>query len=267
MVVYFSAYIPHYAHIASPLFSLLKKGVRWTWTAEHETSFINTRNTLAAAPVLRHPIQGSPYRLYTDTSDYALGASLQQVQMIKVAIYKERRHTIELRSWKKAYEQDVYYKDKGQEHSDASTLLTPSHFQHSGNGLMYLVDANWRYHLCIPKNKVNEMLNRIHNSPQEGAHSGERRFIARLCELFYWPRLVKDATDFMASCDVCQKIKVDRRGKQGGLRPSHIPARPFSTISMDMITGLPESGPEKFTAVLAFIDKLTKFAIIVPTYN
>lgn len=27
MVVYFSAYIPHYAHIASPLFSLLKKGV------------------------------------------------------------------------------------------------------------------------------------------------------------------------------------------------------------------------------------------------
>ncbi|KAG5222107.1 Integrase catalytic domain-containing protein [Salix suchowensis] len=138
----------------------------------------------------------------------------------------------ELRSWKKAYEQDVYYKDKGQEHSDASTLLTPSHFQRSGNGLMYLVDANWRY-TCA-----------------------SRRI--RLCELFYWPRLVKDATDFMASCDVCQKIKVDRRGKQGGLRPSHIPARPFSTISMDMITGLPESGPEKFTAVLAFIDKLTK---------
>lgn len=111
------------------------------------------------------------------------------------------------------------------------------------------------------------MLNRIHNSPQEGAHSGEKRFIARLRELFYWPRLVKDATEFVASCDVCQKTKIDRRGKQGGLRPSHIPARPFSTLTMDMITGLPESGPDKFTAVLAFVDKLTKFAILVPTYN
>ncbi|KAG9222045.1 hypothetical protein CCMSSC00406_0008030 [Pleurotus cornucopiae] len=36
---------------------------------------------------------------------------------------------------------------------------------------------------------------------------------------------------------------------------------------MDLITGLPESGTEQFTAVLVFVDKLTKFATLIPTYN
>lgn len=48
------------------------------------------------------------------------------------------------------------------------------------------------------------------------------------------------------------------------LRPAHIPSRPFSTVSLDLITGLPQSGEEKFTAVLVIVDKLTKFAIIIP---
>lgn len=173
----------------------------------------------------------------------------------------------ERETWILAYQTDPYYDDKGKNLEGASVPLTPSRFQRSDNGMIYFVDADWRYRLCVPRNKINEVLNRIHNSPHEGAHSGEKRFIARLRELFYWLRLAKDATDFVASCDVCQKTKIDRRGKQGGLRPSHIPQRPFATVSMDMITGLPESGKERFTAVLAFVDKLTKFAILIPTFN
>ena len=37
---------------------------------------------LQSAPVLGHPIEGKPYRLYTDASDLALGCCLQQVQPI-----------------------------------------------------------------------------------------------------------------------------------------------------------------------------------------
>lgn len=61
MVVYFSSYIPYYAFIASPLFALLKKGVRWEWGAEHEVAFEKAKDALAGAPVLGHPQQGQPY--------------------------------------------------------------------------------------------------------------------------------------------------------------------------------------------------------------
>ena len=51
-------------------------------------AFQEAKETLAKAPVLGHPIQGSPYRLYTDTSDIALGACLQQVQPITIGDLK-----------------------------------------------------------------------------------------------------------------------------------------------------------------------------------
>ncbi|KAG5222427.1 tick transposon [Salix suchowensis] len=63
MVIYFSAYISHYSHIAAPLFALLKKGARWAWQTEHDLAFQNMHNALAHAPVLGHPIQGSLYHL------------------------------------------------------------------------------------------------------------------------------------------------------------------------------------------------------------
>jgi hypothetical protein len=84
MCVYFSAYIPFYVFIAAPLFKLLKKGVKFEWEAEHEIAFRQAKEALAASPVLGHAIQGRPYRLYSDASDFAMGASLQQVQPIAI---------------------------------------------------------------------------------------------------------------------------------------------------------------------------------------
>jgi hypothetical protein len=88
MVNYFASYIPYYAFIAKPLHSLLAKGSKWEWCAEHEIAFLQAKDALSAAPILGHPIQGSPYRLYTDASDYTLGSSLQQVQPMVVADLK-----------------------------------------------------------------------------------------------------------------------------------------------------------------------------------
>jgi hypothetical protein len=39
MIVYFSSYIPFYAWIAEPFFHLLKKGIKWEWTALHQELF------------------------------------------------------------------------------------------------------------------------------------------------------------------------------------------------------------------------------------
>ena len=77
----------------------------------------------------------------------------------------------------------------------------------------------------------------------------------------------RDAEAYATTCDVCQKIKTDHRAKMGALRPAHIPSRPFATVSMDMITGLPASGEQGYTAILVIVDKLTKFAIIIPTHS
>ena len=53
----------------------------------------------------------------------------------------------------------------------------------------------------------------------------------------------------------------------GALRPLHISKRPFETISLNIITGLPPSGMAGFTARLVIVNKLTKFIIIIPRHN
>ena len=97
MVVYFSAFIPYYASICAPLFQLLRKGARWHWGAEEEYVFEATKDALRSSPVLGHPLEGLPYRLYTDASDEALGCALQQIQPIAIKDLKGTRAYARLR--------------------------------------------------------------------------------------------------------------------------------------------------------------------------
>jgi len=84
MMNYFSAYVPFFAWIVSPLFNLLKKGVRWCWTSEHQEAFEVSKQVLQSSPVLAYAQPGRGYRLYSDACDYGIAAILQQVQAIKV---------------------------------------------------------------------------------------------------------------------------------------------------------------------------------------
>jgi hypothetical protein len=91
MVVYFSTFIPYYASIARPLFQLLRKGCVWRWGEDEQHAFEAAKEALRSSPVLGHPTQGLPYRLYTDASDEALGCALQQIQQIRVGDLKGTR--------------------------------------------------------------------------------------------------------------------------------------------------------------------------------
>ena len=82
MAIYFLHYIPGYALLAAPLFKLLKKKSKWEWGKDQETAFCSVQRALASAPVLGHPRQGHPFQVYSDASDIAIGACLQQVQPI-----------------------------------------------------------------------------------------------------------------------------------------------------------------------------------------
>ena len=66
-----------------------------------------------------------------------------------------------------------------------------------------------------------------------------------------------DIRSFCEMCDICQKIKPDRRGKAGHLHSLQIPLLPFNMVTLDLITGLPCLA--ECDAMLVVIDKLTKF--------
>ena len=74
--------------------------------------------------------------------------------------------------------------------------------------------------------------------------------------------MAKDVASFVGACSVCTRSKNPHQRPQGLLHPLAIPHRPWSHISMDFVTGLPES--EGNTVILMIIDRFSKACRFVP---
>lgn len=94
-------------------------------------------------------------------------------------------------------------------------------------------------------------------------HPGIRRTTRRIRERYWWPKLGEYVENFVKSCEVCARTKAMRHKPYGPLRFLPVAERPWSSISMDFIEGLPES--EGHDAILVVVDRLTKMGLFIPT--
>lgn len=75
---YYRKLVKHFAVIAKPLTTLLRKNVLYVWTPEHQESFVALKNALTSAPVLAMPDFSLPFCIETDASNIGVGAVLTQ---------------------------------------------------------------------------------------------------------------------------------------------------------------------------------------------
>ncbi|KAH0607133.1 uncharacterized protein H6S33_003121 [Morchella sextelata] len=131
------------------------------------------------------------------------------------------------------------------------------------NGLIF-----YKNRWYIPKDKKLQMeiLSDTHDSKVAG-HFGQFKTLERVKNNFFWPNMDKDVEEYVRSCDSCQRNKTSRHKKFGMLQPLEIPYRPWTSISMDFIVGLPESSG--FTKIWVIVDRFSKMAhyIPLPTLN
>ena len=79
----------------------------------------------------------------------------------------------------------------------------------SDNGLLYFEDADHQLRLCVPLLERPNLVKEVHDTAHESAHAGWERTLAALRSRFYWPRMCNDVTEYMHTCDLCQKVKHD----------------------------------------------------------
>ena len=77
---YYRKFVKDYAITAAPLTALTGKNRPFLWSAQCEDAFVSLKRALASPPILAMPIDGGQYVLDTDSSDFAIGAVLSQVQ-------------------------------------------------------------------------------------------------------------------------------------------------------------------------------------------
>lgn len=80
MAQYLRQYVPHITDICGSLFDLTKKGAKFVWEERHQVAYETLVSALCEAPVLAIADPARPKGLLTDSSAYAMGMVLLQLE-------------------------------------------------------------------------------------------------------------------------------------------------------------------------------------------
>ena len=101
MASYYRRFVDDFSEIAEPLINLTRKNVKFEWTDSCQQSFDILKHKLTTPPTLAYPDLIKPFVLYTDASDYCVGAVLvQEIDGIEKPIqYLSHKLTDTQRKW------------------------------------------------------------------------------------------------------------------------------------------------------------------------
>nr|GEW01031.1 RNA-directed DNA polymerase [Tanacetum cinerariifolium] len=109
-----------------------------------------------------------------------------------------------------------------------------------------------------------------HNLKQYFWWSGMKRDVAKfvskclICQqYFWWSDMKRDVATFVARCSICQQVKIEHQRASGLLQQLDIPVWKWDEISMDFVTGLPQT-QRRHDAIWVVVDRLTKSTHFLP---
>src|SRR4051812_19917100 len=124
--------------------------------------------------------------------------------------------------------------------------------------------------ICVPQDaEIKKLiLQEAHDSPYS-IHPGNTKMYLDLRERFWWPSLKREIAQYIALCDVCQRVKAEHQKLAELLQPLPIQYWKWDQIGMDFITGLPRTR-SGYGSIWVIVDRLTNVAHFIPvkaTYN
>nr|GFB85988.1 DNA/RNA polymerases superfamily protein [Tanacetum cinerariifolium] len=106
------------------------------------------------------------------------------------------------------------------------------------------------------------LLTEAHSSPFF-VHPGSTKMYHDLKQYFWWSAMKRDVATFVSKCLICQQVKIEHQRASGLLQQLHIPVWKWDEISMDFVTGLPQT-QRRHDAIGVVVDRLTKSAHFLP---
>nr|GFC35959.1 retrotransposable element Tf2 [Tanacetum cinerariifolium] len=126
-------------------------------------------------------------------------------------------------------------------------------------------DVLWQgTRLCIPNNAtLREALLTEAYSSSFFVHPGSTKMYHDLKQHFWWSVMKRDVATFVSRSLICQQVKIKHQRASGLLQPLDIPVWKWDEISMDFVTGLPQT-QRRHDAIWVVVDRLTKSAHFLP---
>ena len=122
----------------------------------------------------------------------------------------------------------------------------------------------FRSRICVPDmtELKRSILEEGHRSGLS-IHPGATKMYQDLKKIFWWPGMKRDVAEFVYSCLVCQKSKIEHQKPSGLMQPLSIPEWKWDSISMDFVTNLPRT-VKGSDAIWVVVDRLSKSTHFIP---
>nr|GFB41936.1 putative reverse transcriptase domain-containing protein [Tanacetum cinerariifolium] len=118
--------------------------------------------------------------------------------------------------------------------------------------------------LVIPNDaSLREALLAEARSSPFSVHLGSTKMYHDLKQYFWWSSMKGDVATFVARCLICQQVKIKHQRASGLLQQLDILVWKWDEISMDFVTGLPQT-QRRHDAIWVVVDRLTKSAHFLP---
>nr|GFD16604.1 putative polyprotein [Tanacetum cinerariifolium] len=105
---------------------------------------------------------------------------------------------------------------------------------------------------------VENLDKQAHSSPFS-VHPSSTKMYHDLKHYFWWSGMKRDVAKFVARCLICQQVKIEHQRASGLLQQLDIPVWKWDEISMEFVTGLPQT-QRRHDAIWVVVDRLTKTA-------
>ena len=122
----------------------------------------------------------------------------------------------------------------------------------------------FRDRICVPDDvDLKRMILEESHRSNLSIHPGATKMYQDLKRLFWWSGMKREVAQFVYACLTCQKSKVEHQKPAGLMQPLEIPEWKWDSISMDFVTGLPNTS-RGCDAIWVIVDRLTKSAHFIP---
>ncbi|KAG8485712.1 hypothetical protein CXB51_019030 [Gossypium anomalum] len=122
----------------------------------------------------------------------------------------------------------------------------------------------FRGRICVPKDSDlrQTILKEAHGGPCAMYPRGNKLY-HDLRELYWWPGLKREVTEFVGKCLTCQQVKAEHQLPSRLLQPVKIPLWKWERVTMDFVSGL-HLTPSKKDSVWVIVDRLTESTHFIP---
>ncbi|MBW0523847.1 hypothetical protein O181_063562 [Austropuccinia psidii MF-1] len=134
------------------------------------------------------------------------------------------------------------------------------------DGLLYHREKHTSALTVVDRDHISLILQECHDCPYMG-HMSEDRTKERVASTAWWPKWEQELSEYINTCERCQKENRKHGKKYGLLKHIEEPKHPWETINMDWVTGLVPGGKENYNACLIIVDRFRKRMRCLPFHK